>query len=378
MAGSVVAGCGSRQWPGEAPPMGDPRPAAPPDFMPGIVARVERRIADLLDRDAGRWTAVDPDLQQPLQALRRLVLAGGKRLRPAFCYWAFVGRGGDRADPAIVDAGAALEMVHTSALIHDDVLDDSARRHGIDTVHVAFARRHAEASWRGDSRRFGDGAAVLIGDLAFVYADILLGHVPPPAREVFDALRLEVNIGQYLDVLGTVQGAATPERARRICEYKSAKYTIERPLHLGAALADPEGLAEAAGPLTAFGIPLGEAFQLKDDLLGTFGDATLTGKPVAEDLREGKPTLLYALASEAATGAAARLLADRFGAADLTGDEVGALQKIFADTGARDEVEETIDRLVGQSLTAAASLPVTEEARDALVQLARFVAGRDH
>jgi geranylgeranyl diphosphate synthase, type I len=349
-----------------------------PAFVAAIGAGVGQRIATLLDADLARWRAVDPDLDGPLQSLRDLVMAGGKRLRPAFCHWAFVGRGGDPADPLVVDAGAALELVHISALIHDDVIDGSQRRHGMATVHVSSESRHLQRSWRGDAGRFGEGTAILVGDMALVYADILLGQAPRAAIEVFDELRLEVNVGQLLDLLGSARADASPERAEQICRYKSAKYTVERPLHLGAALADPAHLSIVAAPLTDFGVPLGEAFQLKDDLLGTFGDPTMTGKPVGEDLREGKPTLLYALARDRASGEAARLLAERFGAPDLTGDEVIALQEVFQATGARAQVEARVDGLVDHALAAAAALPLTDEARQALVELAYFVAGRDH
>lgn len=349
----------------------------------GIAARIEARIAGLLDAEITRWALVDPDLEWPLRSLSDLVTAGGKRLRPAFCYWAFVGRGGDPADPRIVDAGAALELLHVAALIHDDVVDGSERRHGIATLHISASDRHALESWRGDAGRFGDGVAILVGDMALVYADLLLGRADAPraAIEVFDELRLEVNAGQLLDLVGSARvlaGDAAAETAGLICQFKSAKYTIERPLHLGAALADPDQLALVAGPLTDFGLPLGEAFQLKDDLLGVFGDPAVTGKPVGEDLREGKPTLLYALARAGASGDAERLLAERFGAADLSGDEVVALQRVLESTGARASVEATVGRLVEQSLAAAVLLPLTDEARRALVGLAHFVAGRDH
>jgi geranylgeranyl diphosphate synthase, type I len=346
----------------------------------GMATRIETRIAGLLDAEITRWAAVDPDLAWPLRSLLDLVMAGGKRLRPAFCYWAFVGRGGDPADPRIADAGAALELMHVAALIHDDVVDGSARRHGIATLQISASQRHTLESWRGDAGRFGVGIAILVGDMALVYADVLLGRTDAPraALDVFDQLRLEVNAGQLLDLVGSARGGGTAEVARRICQLKSAKYTVERPLHLGAALADPDQLAAVAAPLTDYGLPLGEAFQLKDDLLGVFGDPAVTGKPVGEDLREGKPTLLYALARAGASGADASLLAERFGAADLSEDEVVAIQGVFEVTGARASVEAEVSRLVEQSLAAAALLPVTEEARQALIALARFVAGRDH
>jgi geranylgeranyl diphosphate synthase type I len=307
--------------------------------------------------------------------LRSLVLAGGKRLRPAFCHWAFVGAGGDADDPAAVDAGAALELLHTFALIHDDIMDGSDRRRGLDAMHVVFQDRHAANGWRGEERRFGEGVAILVGDLAFVYADQFLTGAGRDAWDVFTELRLEVNIGQYLDLVGTVRGDAGLEEARRISLYKSGRYTTERPLHLGAALAGR--LADLATPLSAFGEPLGEAFQLRDDLLGVFGDTEVTGKPVGEDLREGKPTALYALAAAEAGGAARALLARRFGAPDLSPAEVAELQEVLVSTGAKAKVEARIDALLAQALDALAAAPLTrEEARQELADLARFVAGR--
>lgn len=278
----------------------------------------------------------------------------------------------------MVAAGAALELLHTFALIHDDVMDDSPLRHGVETLHVDYARRHRDAAWRGCAERFGTAVAILVGDLAFVYADRLLTGAPRMALDVWNDLRLEVNIGQYLDLAGTARASANPELARRICQYKSGKYTVERPLHLGAALvgADPAGRTGRA--LTDYGLPLGEAFQLRDDILGVFGDAAITGKPVGEDLREGKPTLLYALARAAASGAGAQLFERRFGQADLNDDEIRRLQEIIEETGARRQVLAVIDSLVDQALDAALVLPFEASAVDALIQLAHFVAGRDH
>jgi geranylgeranyl diphosphate synthase type I len=341
-----------------------------------LAAKVDARMVSLLDADGLRWEKVDPQLQAPLAALRRLVTAGGKRLRPAFCYWGFRGAGGDPDDPRVIGAGAALEMLHTSALIHDDIMDASMTRRGVEVIHAEFAGRHRHAGWAGDSRHFGEGAAILIGDVAFVYADMLLAGVPAEASAVFDELRLEMNVGQFLDLAGSARRDATRESARRIGRYKSGKYTIERPLHLGAAIADPAGFARLAGPLSAYGLPLGEAFQLTDDLLGAFGDPTVTGKPSGDDIREGKPTLLYAVARDQATGAASHLMRDRFGAPDLTDAEVAAIQAVLEDTGARAEVDATIDGLVAQALAAVEHLPITKEACAALGDLALFVAGR--
>lgn len=348
----------------------------PPETLAVIATRVEARIDGLLSDEIERWSALDPELASPLRDLRTMVMAGGKRLRPAFCHWAFVGAGGDPGTDSAVDAGAALELLHTFALVHDDVMDGSPKRRGLDAIHMTYERRHANEGWPGEGRRFGEGVAILVGDLAFVYADLLLAGAPPDAIEIFTQLRLEVNLGQYLDLIGTVRRDASRDRARRICQYKSGKYTVERPLHLGAALAGR--LDELAGPLSAYGLPLGEAFQLRDDLLGAFGDSALTGKPVGEDLREGKPTMLYAFATERAEGAAAVLLAKRFGASDLTEREVAELQEVMTETGARALVETAIEQLVTDALTAIDRASISDEARSRLIELAHFVAGRDH
>ena len=346
--------------------------AAPPSLS-RIARRVDQRIRALLESELDRWTAVDDDLTAPLEALGRLVLAGGKRLRPAFCHWAFVGAGGSPDDPAVVDAGAALELLHTFALIHDDIMDGSSTRRSTGTIHVQFEERHALDGWRGEGRRFGEGVAVLVGDLAFVYADRLLADAPREAMAVFTELRVEVNIGQFLDLIGTARGEVGETLARRISLFKSGKYTVERPLHLGAALAGR--LDDLAAPLSAFGLPLGEAFQLRDDLLGAFGDEAVTGKPVGEDLREGKPTLLYA-AARSRLGDTSPLL-DRYGAADITDDEIADLQDLLVESGAVAHVESTIDDRAREAVAVLDRAPLTGEASTALAELARFVAGRD-
>jgi geranylgeranyl diphosphate synthase type I len=338
-----------------------------------IAARVEQRMAALLASEAERWAAIDADLAEPVEVLRDLLLSGGKRLRPAFCHWAYVGAGGDD-EPLVTDIGAALELLHGFALIHDDVMDGSDRRRGRATAHRTYEDRHVAAGWRGESRRFGEGVAILIGDLAFVYADALLAPVDGVARAVWDELRIELNIGQYLDMLGTARGSAALDSARRIATFKSGKYTVERPLHLGAALAGR--LDDLRQPLSDYGLPLGEAFQLRDDLLGAFGDTEATGKPVGDDLREGKPTPLLAIARERAEGAAAEMLS-RVGDRDLGIDGVAEVQEVLVATGAAAEVEHRIQALTAEALVAAKELDVTSDAQTALAELATYVAWRD-
>ena len=353
---------------------GRPRDAVFPESLVPVAARVETRIDDLLAGEVARWGAVDANLVQPIGALRSFVAAGGKRLRPAFCHCAFVGAGGDADDDIVIDAAAAIELVHTFALVHDDVMDGSDTRRGLDSVHRRFVLQHTDASYRGEPRRFGEGMAILVGDFAIVYADILLRDVPRDACAIFDELRIELCIGQSLDLVGTAAASIDRATANRIATYKSGKYTVERPLHLGAALAGR--LDELADPLTAIGLPLGQAFQLRDDVLGAFGDADVIGKPVGDDLREGKPTPLAASAfARARDGDRAPL--ERLGDPELGLSEVEAIRHVFVHTGALAEVEDEIHRLVGEARVALDAAPLTDDAKQRLHELADYVAWRD-
>lgn len=345
-----------------------------PPSLAQVAELVEARLTAVIDAEHERWTALTPDMAEPLDALRRLVMAGGKRLRPAFCYWGFIGAGGDPGNEVVIDAGAAFEFLQAFALVHDDVMDGSSTRRGFRTAHLVFADWHQAEAWRGEQRRFGEGVAILIGDMAHVYADLLLRSAPAEVLEVWDELRIELNVGQYLDILGTARGDTDPVAARRIARYKSGKYTIERPLHVGAAVAGRFG--ELQQQLSAYGDPLGEAFQLRDDILGAFGESTMTGKPVGDDLREGKPTPLLAVANREARGAQLEVL-DRIGRPDLSDAEVHDIQDVMRDTGAVRAVEADIARLTEAALAAISVADVTEDARAALIDLAHFVAWRD-
>jgi len=349
-------------------------PTAVPAAITTVAAPVEARLRSILEAERARWVAIDADLAEPLDVLTRFVLDGGKRLRPAFCHWAFVGAGGTPDDSGVIDAGAAFEMLHAFALIHDDVMDGSSTRRGESTVHATFDADHQESAWSGEARRFGEGIAILIGDLAEVYADRLMSNAPAAAFEVWNELKIELNIGQFLDVLGAARGGVDLQTARRIVRYKSGKYTIERPLHVGAALAGR--LDELEEPLSRYGEPLGEAFQLRDDILGTFGDSARTGKPVGDDLREGKPTPLLAIALERAVPAQLQIL-ERIGSLDLSLDEIFEIQSVFTDTGALAEIESIISQLTVQAINTLEMIDVTTEARGALEALAIYVGARD-
>lgn len=346
----------------------------PPSALAAVADRVTARLEGILADERARWAALDPDLDAPIAALTRLVLTGGKRLRAAFCHWSFVGAGGDPVDPRVLDAATAFELLQVFALIHDDVMDRSATRRGTATIHTEFAERHATAGWRGDPHHFGEGVAILVGDVAHVYADRLMTGAPVPALEIWHELRIEVNVGQYLDLAGTVRGSTDLATAQRISRYKSGKYTIERPLHLGAALAGR--LDELRPVLDGYGVPLGEAFQLRDDLLGVYGEPALTGKPIGEDLREGKPTPLLAIATERAD-ATQRAVLGRVGEDDLTPAAIADIQQVVVETGARASSEATIRELTDRAARALDGAPLVDSAAEALRELADYVGRRD-
>jgi geranylgeranyl diphosphate synthase, type I len=351
------------------------RVPAPPASLATIASRVDARLDEVLENELRRWAALDQDLAGPFDEIRRMVRAGGKRLRPAFCHWAFVGAGGDAGDRRVVDAGAALELMHAFALFHDDVIDDAASRRGAPTTHARYAGEHDREAWAGEPRRFGEGVAILVGDLALVLSDELMVGVPDSAWRLWNELRLELNVGQFLDILGSAQRDRRPDKAARIARYKSAKYTIERPLHLGALLAAPQRAERLFSALSAFGQPLGDAFQMRDDVIGAFGDAAVTGKPVGDDLREGKPTALLAQATQRAT-AGQRAALKRVGSPDLDPAGIAEIQQVLVDTGAVAAVERRIDELAAQAVAALADSELTEEARRELAALADYVVAR--
>jgi geranylgeranyl diphosphate synthase type I len=350
-------------------------PSSAPESLRALAARVDRRLDEFLAAERDRWSSFDPELAQPIDEVRRLVLSGGKRLRPAFCHWGYVGAGGGAHDQIDIDAGAAFELMHAFALFHDDVMDDADSRRNQPTTHVVAAAEHAEKNWAGESRRFGEGVAILVGDLAFVYADQLLEEANPEATRIWNELRIELNIGQYLDILGGVSRTRDIVKSERICRYKSGKYTIERPLHLGAVLAAPERADELLPHLSNYGLPLGDAFQMRDDVMGAFGDEELTGKPVGGDLIEGKPTPLLARATRRADDAQLGVLA-LVGDPDMTPDTVARIQQVIVDTGGLAELEEHIAALTESAVTSLDDAPIVAAAKTELVQLAEYVSQR--
>jgi geranylgeranyl diphosphate synthase, type I len=329
--------------------------AAVADVLDAFIVAKQQELASLGD-----------DLT-PLFTTARSYLETGKLLRPAFAYWGWRAAGGSlgRAHSIHV-AGAAIELVHASALVHDDLMDDSATRRGRPTAHRQLAEVRPVRNVARQTTQFGDMAAILLGDMLLSWSDELLGQsgFKPKAlargRVFFDRLRTEVVAGQYLDVLAQTSGTSSASDAMRVVRYKSAKYTVERPLQFGAALAKADKPLLRA--LSSYGVPLGEAFQLRDDMLGVFGDPRETGKPAGDDIRDGKRTLLIARAYDRADKAQRKVLDANLGQARIDAKGIHAVHSVLHATGAVAAVETVIDELTRAALAALAAAPIDDPA----------------
>ncbi len=336
-----------------------------------LSARVHAALSDFLDLRSAALLAVGSELTPVLAEARAFVLSGGKRLRPTFAYWGWraAAPGPDADEAAIVTAAASLELLHACALVHDDLMDDSATRRGRPAAHAAFTALHREQGWPGDASVFGSSAAILLGDLLLSWADAMFASagLDRAAQLEYESIRETVMAGQYLDVLVQAQGRFNAEDALRVAAAKTTKYTVEGPLQLGATAADAAEATRSA--LRRYGRALGEAFQLRDDILGVFGDPAETGKPAGDDLREGKHTLLVAWAMEQASPQQAALLRSRLGDRTMDGATVESLRTVIADSGALERVERQISDRTAEA-RAALSVDIAPAAAAALDELA--------
>ena len=352
----------------------------PKATLKSVRSAVEEELSIFLNFESAYLNTISTELYPVSEALTAFLLDGGKRLRPLFAYAGFAAAGGSLEKP-VVRAMSALELLQACALIHDDLMDGSDTRRGKPSIHRHFETIHVQDGLDGFAPQYGVSAAVLLGDLALVWSDQMLNSAGLTTEQFarvfpfYNEMRVELMAGQFLDIHEQTQKTTSVDRSMKIARYKSGKYTIERPLHLGAAMtssASPEIFAA----LSAYGLPLGEAFQLRDDLLGVFGDPTVTGKPAGDDLREGKRTVLIAMTNDRQSEAQREIARKHFGKPDLDAQGVAALQEIIESTGARAELETTIGRLTDAALAAAESSLFTNEGKALLVELANIATKR--
>jgi geranylgeranyl diphosphate synthase type I len=350
------------------------------------VAAVEAVIEATLDSLRARWTdlaaAVTPrdgvlHTDSVLDLLEAMVRSGGKRFRPRMAHWGWVAGGGHRTGSGhdeLVTVGAALELLHVFALIHDDVMDGSETRRGQPSVHASARGQHLLRHGLGDAQRYGENIAILAGDLAHSESGLLVATLPRPLQELWRTLCIELMMGQGRDLVGAANGRRDLAHAREVARAKSGAYTVWRPLQLGA-------MAAGAGPgtlaaLERYGVAAGEAFALRDDILGVIGDARATGKPVGDDLIAGKPTVLMALATERFSPRWQRALR-RAARGRASESLVAALQREFVRSGVIADVEAMIRDAVASAFVALDDPAIDADAASGLEALARRVAWRD-
>ncbi len=365
-----------------------------------LVDLVQKRIDEFLAEQTPQLATIAPDLE-PFITFSRGFLAGGKRFRALFCYWGWQAVASEKsvfdADPdvratadlpAVITTATALEVFHAAALVHDDIMDNSDTRRGSPSAHKRFEEMHRDGAWLGNPAQFGTSAALLLGDLLLSWSDELvdsgLRQLPNTesaraARIEYNLMRTEVTVGQYLDILEESSWATAAEaellsRAHRVIVYKSAKYSVEAPLSIGAALGGASLQQRAA--LREYGLPIGIAYQLRDDMLGVFGDPSVTGKPAGDDLREGKRTVLIALARAQMSPSSRRIFDELLGDRELDSEQIAMLQQTIHDSGAIERVESIIDRNVGQAIETIQDAPLSAAAREQLIQLADTVIKR--
>ncbi len=317
------------------------------DDITGLTGAINASLTGFFEHESKYLRAIGSELEPVADALGRFLLESGKRLRPLFAVIGFLGAEG-RLTPEIIRGISSLELVHVCALIHDDVMDCSDTRRSAPSIHKQFEAIHRSQNLHGSSEQFGVASAILLGDLALIWAAKAL-HESEISPELilrsfpfYDEMRVELMAGQYLDVYEQALASESAERSLKVARYKSGKYSIERPLHFGASLA-PGFSPTIINRYSEFGLPLGEAFQLRDDIIGVFGDPGKTGKPAGDDLREGKRTVLVATTLSRCNLAQRELFLANFGRADLASDDIDSLRQIISDTGALAEVETMIE-----------------------------------
>ncbi|WP_225801852.1 polyprenyl synthetase family protein [Streptomyces sp. NK15101] len=350
-------------------------------------AAIDAAISDFFAERRAETASLGEDFAATVAALESYILRGGKRVRPVFAWLGWIGAGGDPDDPvaaAVLRACAGFELLHASGLIHDDIIDASQTRRGRPAAHVVFAERHRMRRFSGDPGAFGEGAAILVGDLALVWADVMVraSGLPEDAQTrlgpVWSAVRYEVMYGQLLDLISQASETEDVYAALLVDQYKTASYTVERPLQFGAVIAGAD--AELVEAYRSFGADIGIAFQLRDDLLGVFGDPAVTGKPSGDDLREGKRTVLLATALQRADERdpqAAAFLRATVGT-DLKDDDLARVRAVLTDVGAVDHIEREIASRADRAIAVLEASSATGFAKQQLATMAIKATQRAH
>jgi len=349
------------------------------DYLSWFKKQFDKQLLAYLSEKRQEAKEINPETVVLVDEIIRFTENGGKRVRPAFMYSGYVAAGG-KAHEAILFASMSVELLHTFALIHDDIIDNSDLRRGELTTHKAFEEYHKTRKLKGSKKEFGLSSAILVGDLAFSFAEEILTTAPFPqerirrARYFFDQMKIQVIYGQYLDVLGGYKEGLTEDEVLQVLEYKTAKYTVERPLHIGAMMAGSD--YQTLETFSRYGIPFGQAFQMQDDIVGSFGTEEEIGKPADSDIKEGKKTLLLAKAYERADKQQKKALDQIVGNKNATKTDIEKVKKIMEKTGAYDYCVKLAKELLVQAKKAVSETKLKDEGKGYLLAAVDYLNER--
>ena len=349
------------------------------DYLAWFKKQFDKQLLAYLSEKRQQAKEINPETVVLVDEIIRFTENGGKRVRPAFMYSGYIAAGG-QAQEAILFASLSVELLHTFALMHDDIIDNSDLRRGELTTHKAFEAYHKTRKLKGNKKEFGLSSAILAGDLALSFAEEILTTAPFPqerirrARYFFDQMKIQVIYGEYLDVLGGYKDSLTEDEVLQVLEYKTAKYTVERPLHIGAMLAGSD--YQTLETFSRYGIPFGQAFQMQDDIVGTFGTEEEIGKPADSDIKEGKKTLLLTKAYEKADKNQLKVLNRVVGKKGATKEDIAKVKQIMEKTGAYDYCVKLAKELLVQAKNAIEDVKLKDEGKGYLLAAADYLNER--
>lgn len=349
-------------------------------FLADFKKEIDREIEAYFNNVIKETSKHDFLMAEALENVKKMILAGGKRLRPALMYYGYLGTGG-KEKKKMLKTAVSVELIHFFLLIHDDIIDRDLKRHGKDTVHFTYEKIAKKTFPKNDSAHFGNSMAIIVGDMISALGNQIIyqsGFDPALVVKALHKLQSVVSftvIGQAKDIYMQNKGQATEGEVLEMYTYKTAKYTFEGPLHLGAILGGSND--EVLADLSKASIPLGIAFQIKDDLLGLFGSEKKVGKPVGSDIKEGKQTILVAKARENADRKQKKILESILGKKDLASEELKTFKKIIQDTGALAYANDLIDKEIEASRGIIKNIKISRESRDFLLGIADYVKERE-
>jgi len=341
---------------------------------------IDRKLAEYFAERIKQAEELDDLAVQSAKNVRDLTLAGGKRLRAAFMYWGYKAAGG-KDDEKIIEASMSIELTHIFLLIHDDIIDRDSFRHGVPAMHKVYEKMAKRLYLKKDPQHFGNSMAMIVGDIAAAAGNEIIFNARFAPEKILKALAklqkiVSVTVtGEMMDVVLEARGKASEEEIRRVHENKTAKYTIEGPLHLGALLAGAKG--KILDDLSAYAVPVGIAFQVQDDILGVFGSEKKMGKPVCSDLREGKQTFLVVKAMEMGSGSDRRLINRLLGNKNVSVEEIESFKEVLRKTGSLSYSQNLARSLVDKGKKALEKSAIQKDAKDFMIGIADYIVNRE-